>query len=240
MLKSTSPITSEDMKRLSDTSDPTSLSTRFRLKRDIRLRELISNISKRKGSIRILDLGGSVEYWRRVGLDFLHQHRAHVVVLNHIDSELKAADIDGSLFTTVIGDACDLGDVTASEFDLTHSNSVIEHVGNWRRMKQFASEARRVGTSYYIQTPYFWFPVDPHYYRAPLIHWIPRPLQAILITKFNICTAGRISNLDDAYDVLDGTSLLDRRHFQLLFPDAEILSERFMGLTKSLIAIHTG
>lgn len=177
-------------------------------------------------------------YWRRVGLDFLQSQRAQIVVLNHNDLELKVDDIDPLMFKTVIGDACDLSSTATGEFDLTHSNSVIEHVGNWGRMKQFSAEARRVGINYYIQTPNFWFPIDPHYYKAPFIHWMPRPIQAKLITQFSICTAGKISNISDAYDVLDGTSLLDRSRFALLFPDADILSERFMGLTKSLMAIH--
>jgi hypothetical protein len=224
--------------RLNDTSNPNSLSSKFRQKRDIRLRDLISRTANKQGALQILDLGGSVEYWRRVGLDFLREHNARVVVLNSIASELKAVDADEALFTTIVGDACDLSEIKDRQFDLVHSNSVIEHVGDWSRMKRFASEARRVGTNYYVQTPYYWFPVDPHYYRAPLIHWLPRPLQARLLTRFDICTAGRAATLDDAFSVLDGTSLLDRWQFRMLFPEAEILPETVMGLTKSLIAIH--
>jgi hypothetical protein len=238
MVVNTSPTDVKKARRLSDTSDPTSLSTRLRLKRDIRLRALISDISRDNSSIKILDLGGSVEYWNRLGLDFLRNCRAHVVVLNHIDAELKATNADNELFTSILGDACDLSEFKNGNFDLVHSNSVIEHVGNWSRMKLFAAEARRVGSSHYIQTPYFWFPIDPHYYRAPMIHWIPRPLQARLITNFSICTVGKISNLDDAYNVLDGTSLLDKKQLQILFPEADISFEVFMGIPKSLIAIH--
>ena len=237
-MKSIFPATPQRSRMLSDTNDPMSLSTRFRLKRDVRLRDLIRDVTQRTGSIRILDLGGSVAYWRRVGLDFLRSQGAHVVVLNQNSSEFIEDDFDHSLFTTVIGDACDLSGIATGTFDLTHSNSVIEHVGNWSRMKQFSAEARRVGINYYIQTPNFWFPIDPHYYRAPFIHWLPRPVQAKMITRFSICTAGRISNISDAYDVLDGTSLLDNAHFSLLFPEANIISERFMGMTKSLMAVH--
>jgi len=224
--------------RLADTGRSDSLSSRFRARRDVRLRALIADIAARNGAVRILDLGGSVEYWRRVGLDFLRETSAHVTVLNHIAEELKAADSDASLFATAVGDACDLSAFPAKSFDLVHSNSVIEHVGNWSRMKAFGQEARRVGQSYYVQTPNFWFPIDPHYYRAPLIHWMPRPWQARLLHSFPIAHAGRIGSLDAAYDVLDTTQLIDAQQFAFIFPDAKLYRERLLGLTKSLIAIR--
>ena len=37
-------------------------------------------------------------------------------------------------------------------------------------MRAFAAETKRLADNYYIQTPYFWFPIDPHYYRIPLFH----------------------------------------------------------------------
>ncbi len=39
-------------------------------------------------------------------------------------------------------------------YDIVFSNSVIEHVGNLEKQKQFADEVQRVGKSYFIQTPY--------------------------------------------------------------------------------------
>src|SRR3546814_10323990 len=65
-------------------------------------------------------------------------------------------------------------------FDIAHSNSVIEHVITWDNMKNFARETRRVAAWHYVQTPYFWFPVDPHFYKLPFYHWLPRPLRAKL------------------------------------------------------------
>jgi len=137
-----------------------------------------------------------------------------------------------------VGDACDLSSFADRSFDLVHSNSVIEHVGNWSRMKAFANEARRVGRYYYVQTPYFWFPIDPTNYRSPLIHWLPRPWQARLLNTFPLTHVGRIETLDSAFEVLDSTQLIDARQFAIAFPDAQIVRERVLGLTKSLIAIR--
>jgi 2-polyprenyl-3-methyl-5-hydroxy-6-metoxy-1,4-benzoquinol methylase len=222
--------------RLDDTEREGSLSTYFRKRRDVRLRNVIERLA-RPGGLRILDLGGSVAYWRRVGVDFLRTHGATVTVLNQLASELKEGGDDADLFATLVGDACEL-DFGDASFDLVHSNSVIEHVGDWARMKRFAAETRRVGRSYYVQTPNYWFPVDPHYYRAPMIHWMPRPLQAGLLARFPIAYAGALGSIDAAHEVIDGTRLLDRRQFVALFPDAEIAIERVAGLAKSLIAVR--
>ncbi|HEY3948367.1 class I SAM-dependent methyltransferase [Phenylobacterium sp.] len=224
--------------RLNDTADPNSLSTKFRKKRDEKLRKLISEIASKKSATRILDLGGSVEYWKRVGTDYLRTTGVKVTILNHIESELKSSGEDPDIFEDVVADACDLSEFKDGEFDLVHSNSVIEHVGNWGRVEKFAAETRRVGNSYYVQTPNFWFPIDPHYYKAPLIHFMPRPIQAKILESFSVCTAGRADSLGSALSILDGTCLLDRRQMNLLFPEASLEREIFMGLTKSLIAIH--
>lgn len=218
---------------------PASLSQSFRAKRNVRLRELIAQIHRQRGGVRILDLGGTVAYWRRVGTDFLREHGAHVEVLNRTSSELRAEGMIPDLFSTSVGDACDLSHIKDSAFDLVHSNSVIEHVGSWSNMKAFAGEARRVANAYYIQTPYHWFPIDPHHPRSPLIHWLPRQVQARLLTGLPISHVGRIKTMDEAYSHIDHRSLLDGKQFTFLFPDAEIVSERVFGLTKSMVAVRT-
>ena len=197
-------------------------------------------MTENSGPIRILDLGGTVDYWRRVGLEFLAGRSCHVTVLNKRDDALNADDDEINLFATTAGDACNLSQFDDRSFDLVHSNSVIEHVGNWSRMKSFAAETRRVGINYYVQTPYFWFPIDPHYYRAPLIHWMPRPWQAQIIKSFPVAYCGPSRSLDAAYEILDTTQLIDARQLTILFPDARIVNERLMGLTKSLMAIRAG
>ena len=71
----------------------------------------------------------------------------------------------------VQGDACNLpfGD---AEFDVVHSNAVIEHVGARDRQEEFVREAVRVGRRVFLTTPNRWFPVEVHT-RLPLVHWLP-------------------------------------------------------------------
>jgi Methyltransferase domain len=68
----------------------------------------------------------------------------------------------GYNFRILVGDGCKLN-IPDESYDIAHSNSVIEHVGSWERQKQFASEIRRVGKSFWVQTPAREFFIEPHY-----------------------------------------------------------------------------
>lgn len=223
---------------LADPRDANSLSNRFRRKRDVRLRAVIDAIHASRGQVRILDMGGTLEYWSRVGLDYLRSRKVFITVVNLEASELDPAFAQADLFEATVGDACNLSGVADGAYDLAHSNSVIEHVLTWDNMKAFAAETRRVAPFYYVQTPNFWFPIDPHFYKFPLYHWFPRPLKARILTTFPIAHVGRIKGVDNAFRVVDDARLLDSRQFRFLFPDAVIAHERIAGLSKSLIAIR--
>ena len=56
-------------------------------------------------------------------------------------------------------------------FDLAYSNSVIEHLPPARR-EAFAREIRRVARGWWVQTPAFGFPIEPHSL-LPAAHWLP-------------------------------------------------------------------
>ena len=71
----------------------------------------------------------------------------------------------------VQGDACALpfGD---GEFDVVHSNAVLEHVGDRERQRLMVSESLRVARRVFISTPNRAFPIEVHT-RLPLVHWLP-------------------------------------------------------------------
>jgi SAM-dependent methyltransferase len=71
----------------------------------------------------------------------------------------------------VQGDACALP-FADGEFDVVHSNAVIEHVGGRDRQRLFVSEALRVARRVFITTPNRRFPIEVHT-RLPLVHWLP-------------------------------------------------------------------
>jgi len=142
-----------------------------------------------------------------------------------------------SLATMIQGDACNLDKIADNHYDIAFSNSVIEHVGMWSDMKAMAREVRRVSRRYLVQTPYYWFPIEPHA-RAPFLHWLPEPLAYRIVMNFKCGFWTKAQTVDDAVSTVQSARLLDRRQFQALFPDAEMRLERFIGLTKSLIAVR--
>lgn len=214
------------------------LSGYFRNKRAALLRNFIAQIAEGKDRVRILDVGGRPQYWKQIGLQFLSEHRVTVTILNLYPTELEGVEgNERGVFETVVGDACAMT-FPDGYFDIVHSNSVIEHVETWQNMKAFARETRRVGKTYYVQTPNFWFPIDPHYYALPLFHWLPRPVRARLLGKLPLAMMGRAQDVDKEFETVDAARLLDSRQMRFLFPDATMKVERVAGLTKSMIAIR--
>jgi len=216
-------------------NDSRSLSSYFRRKRDRLLRAFILQERRSKtGTFRILDVGGTSIYWQRVGLDFLVQHDIEVLCVSP-----GAGDGRVGLPRVAVepgdGLALDFPDLS---FDLVHSNSVIEHVGRSREMQRFATEIRRLAPAYYVQTPNFWFPFEPHFYRVPMFHWLPRPLRVALARRWRVGLHQPSGDYLNAHLLIEYAVLLDRALFRALFPDARILTERFALLPKSLIALR--
>ncbi len=206
---------------------------RFRRRRGLVLGRLIAQIaSSEQRGIRILDVGGRPGYWDNVALG--PGPVAEIVLLNQDRTELDGpGGLSGShdIFTTLQGDARDLGLFDDGSFDLVHSNSVIEHVGNWPDMCAMASETRRVGRSGWIQTPAWEFPFEPHF-RVPVAHWLGRPVQRGLL-RFSLDPNIRRQSFSARRSAIDRVNLLTRREVQRLFPGEEIFIERLALLPKS-------
>ncbi|MGH7860878.1 MAG: methyltransferase domain-containing protein [Candidatus Dormibacteraceae bacterium] len=81
-------------------------------------------------------------------------------------------------FQSVIGDARDLAQFQAQAFDVAFSNSVIEHVGGADDQRRMASEAMRVASHYFVQTPKHYFPIEPHFL-VPGFQFMPSGLKAM-------------------------------------------------------------
>ena len=166
----------------------------------------------------MLDLGGTRGAWENGPVRI-----ARIDLLNS----------DARLEGTMVGDACALPFADGS-YDIVFSNSTIEHVGGWERQEAFAREARRVGRALWIQTPAreSWF--EPHYL-APFVHWLPRAWRR---------WAGRWLTPRGWFDaeaivwIESNTRLLTRAEMETLFPDCEILVERFLGWPKSYVALR--
>ena len=170
----------------------------------------------------VLDMGGGSFNWIMVA------QRPRLTLLNIYEQSDK---VDWARY--VVGDGCRT-DFPSASFDIVFSNSVIEHVGGIDRQRAFAAECMRCGRSFFVQTPNKWFPFDTHTL-SPFIHWLPQRLFRRLV-RFS---PRFLFFKPDPGDLADFSNmhLLTRREMQDLFPEAEIIQEKFLGMTKSLIAV---
>ncbi|QXI26278.1 glycosyltransferase [Pseudomonas vanderleydeniana] len=217
---------------LTDYDNPHALGTWLRRRRAGPLREMIEQTYARYGYVNVLDVGGTQRYWNILPADYLASRRVSITLLN----TRPASQIPQSPFRSVCADGCDLSQFENSAFHIAHSNSVIEHVGNPERVERFASELARVAERYFIQTPDFWCPLEPHC-MTPFFHWLPRRLKIWLVRHTALGHWPRAVDHGQAEQLVDSARLLTRRQMQMLFPAARIIRERILGLPKSLIAV---
>lgn len=202
---------------------------RFRRKRLSRFLDVTRRIAQENGKVSILDVGGTISYWR--SMRGLWADIPLDITLVNLGTE----DSDDGPFHIRGGNACALPEYEDNSFDIVHSNSVIEHVGTWSNMADMAKEVRRLAPHYYVQTPNFWFPMEPHY-RTLFFQMFPENMRARMLLKKKRGFRGPHATLGAAMQDLQSVALIDFRQMTELFPDARIERERFMGLTKSLIA----
>jgi hypothetical protein len=205
----------------------------FRAKRFEEIRKIIQAILDEKGHADILDLGGSEKYWL-IAADFVRANR-HRLKFTIVNPEIQESS-DSSLFNFIAGDACDPTLFEGRHFDFVHSNSVIEHVGDIEKMRSFAKNTRRLGDRYYMQTPNFWFPYEPHF-RFPGFQWLPATVRAWLMMRRKLGFFARQTSWKEARYHVDSIRLLSAKDVSELFPDAVIRRERVFGLPKSIMAI---
>lgn len=211
--------------KLADNRDPNSLASRMRNKRNQLFYSAIQALPR---PLSILDAGGSLDVWESLGL--VDHPEVLITLINVENKETKYQNV-----ISLIGDARDMHQFRDRQFDVVYSNSVIEHVGGIPDMQRMAREIRRVGERYFVQTPYLYFPIEPHFV-FPFFQFLPYSLRIYLVRHFELGWIGRATEHQDAERVVRSIRLLSRRQFHSFFPEANIVSEKFFGVTKSLLA----
>lgn len=190
---------------------------------------------------KIIDLGGGKGGY----LAGILPYRGNVTIADVDPTMLKtAADTYG--FGTVQLDGSAKFNIADREYDVVFCSSVIEHITGPREVifdihdsaefaasareaqANFAAEIRRVGKRYFVQTPYKYFPVEPHSFLPFFIVWLPRRWQIKLLAFFGKHWIKQVQA---------DFRLLTIKEMRALFPDAEIVIERYCGLVKSVVAI---
>jgi hypothetical protein len=179
---------------------------------------------------RVLDLGGAPAIWEHISVPL------EITLLNlpggisvGETAVLQGPALEHHTFHIVEGDACNVEQFSDFSFDLVFSNSVIEHVGPLPKQVDFAREVRRLGKSYWVQTPSKWFPIEPHS-GLPLYWFYPQWLKAAVVRSWRRRLPGWWA------DYIEATRVLSRRRMAELFPNGETRVEYFLGLPKSYVS----
>ena len=106
-------------------------------------------------SMSVIDLGGTAEAWRRAPV---RPASLHIINLEQEASEVPTwIHIDRA-------DACKLpAHISSRRYNLVFSNSVIEHVGGHSQRQRFADTIHTLADTHWVQTPYRYFPIEPHW-----------------------------------------------------------------------------
>lgn len=216
---------------------------RFRARsRQRRARMFLSNFDLTPET-RILDLGG----WNGAHIHAVLENSSvlptNIYVADINETAVNEAAMHYGFVPIVIPEA---GRLPFSDkfFDIVFCSSVIEHVtvpkeivwtlvsgrdfrdAAQHRQREFADEIRRLGKGYFVQVPYRWFPIETHSW-LPFVSYLPRRFQVPLL---------RFTNRFWIKQTMPDFYLPTMGDMKRYFPDASILKERVLGVTKSLIA----
>jgi hypothetical protein len=173
--------------------------------------------------MRVLDLGGTPQYWRQAPV-----RPASVTTVN-LSRDTAAED----WIETVVGDACDY---SGRGFDLVVSNSLLEHVGGPARRRQLADVVASAAPHYWVQTPYRYFPSEPHWL-FPGFQWLPLAAR-VAVTQHWRGGHRHHPDREDALSSVLEVELVSITEMAALFPAGRLWYERAGGLVKSLVAIR--
>ena len=192
----------------------------------------------------ILDLGGGSGGY----IAEIVPYRGNVTI-GELDPEAlkRAAETYG--FGGLQLDGSETLPVADGQFDVVFCSSVIEHVTGPKEITyeledgaQFAAlaraaqgnlaaEIRRISKRYFVQTPYKYFPIEQHSFLPFFVVLLPRRWQVRLMRFLHAHQWLK--------PVYPDFRLLTIKEMRALFPDAEIVFERYCGFVKSIIAIRS-
>ncbi len=119
-------------------------------------------------------------------------------------------------------------------FDVVYSNAVIEHVGDFAKQKQMATEIMRVSKRWFVTTPNRWYPFEFHS-RLPLVTWLPKHgyLWVASIISYNHIKERYVFTLRKS----GGTRLMTAKELEQCFPGSKIIKQRVTFMAETLITI---
>lgn len=194
---------------------------------------LFNKLMKPTFQTKVLDVGAEINPDGDADLQLIDSYtwKNNLSAINISPEETSRIKRHYPEIVVVVGDACKLP-WPDKHFDIVYSNAVIEHVGDFERQKQLASEIMRVGKRWFVTTPNRWYPFEFHM-RLPFVTWLPGKsyLWAGRIISYNHVRKKYMFGIKQ-----DGTRLMTARELKCCFPDSEILKQRVTFMAETLIA----
>ncbi|MFD0820691.1 class I SAM-dependent methyltransferase, partial [Micromonospora zhanjiangensis] len=164
----------------------------------------------------VVDLGGRLDDWRRAPVRPRH---VHVITLEPAPAEVPDwAEVEQA-------DVCELpAHIAVRRYDLVFSDSVIEHLGGHERRLRFAENVHALARAHWIQTPYRYFPIEPHW-AAPGLQFLPLPARIAVARHWPPAALSQPDRADPA-GAVRWTELLGLTQMRDYFPRSAIRVER--------------
>lgn len=187
--------------------------------------------------IKIIDVGGTQKYWESMMM-FQEKRNIEITLVNLLKEDIvgKSKHI-GIRYEARQGNILDkdfVNSLLKEEYHICYSNSVIEHLYTKQNQIGMAESVRRLATYHWIQTPYKYFPLEPHFH-FPFWIYIPKPIRKKLLMNFELGHFPILSS-EEASDILDEIRLISESEYRKWFPESVIWKEKTFGLTKSIVA----
>jgi hypothetical protein len=227
---------------VSDPNNPKSFSARSRARRAAVFASLLEGVWERRGGghgLSILDVGGTLSYWEMNLRHFPSHLISRIEVVNLPPSMDGESEINGVKIVRYAGDALRVESLREPRYDVVHSNSVIEHVGNLRAQMVFADNIRTLSDNYYVQTPCRLFPIEPHFY-FPFFAQLPLSIRGLLHRNFHLGFMGTERDWLKSRIHCDDVRLLTKKELSHLFPEGRCIPEMAFCMVKSWIITNIG
>ena len=189
--------------------------------------QIFNSMIKPSPEDRVLDIGASGEVFLRYTFEDVYPYPSRIVAGGYEFKEVRSARQYYPKPVYTVFDGCALPFPDGS-FDIVFSNAVIEHILGEGRQARFAEEVMRVGKSWFVTTPNYWYPFESHYH-LPFIQFLPRGIQR----RYNQLLGTHIPRGETQNLVL-----LSARQLARLFPSSRILKVRVTFWPETLVACY--
>ena len=198
------------LRKIASSNNSDNFSSKFRRKRFRTFQKYLTKLGLKES--RFLDIGGTQIYWDHINSYFKTN-------LSPIIVNVEREYFTNGIYAGIIGDGKSL-------------SFIIEHLTGFEDQYEMAYNIKRVAKYYFIQTPAFIFPLEPHFL-FPFFHWLPKKARIWFILNFNLGWYQKCQSFIEAKKLVNSIRILKKKELKLLFKDAHIITERLFFIPKS-------